>query len=85
MRVPMQLQMVNYRAASLDNSLVLVGINFGEFLGENLLDVPAEKFLFIAATATINQGLIDGDVTAASIFDEESSVGNVIEELLDDG
>ena len=85
MRVPMQFQMIDDRAASADNGLVLIGVKFGQFFRKNFLHVPAKEFLFIAATTTFDEGLIDGDITAASVLDEKYSVGNVIEELFDDG
>lgn len=48
------------------------------------MDVPAEKLLFIAATATVDERLVDGNVTATRIFDEKCGVGDVIKKLLDD-
>jgi hypothetical protein len=44
-----------------------------------------EQFLFVAATASFHEGLIDCDVAAASVFDKKCCVWNVVEELLDDG
>jgi hypothetical protein len=83
MGVPMQFEVIDYCAASAKNSLVLVSIELGQFLGENFLDMASEQFLFIAATATFDEGLVDGDVTATSVFDKKCGVGNVIKELLD--
>jgi hypothetical protein len=85
MSVPMKFQMIDNGAPGADNSLVLIGVKLREFFGEYLLYVATEKFLLIAATTAINQGLIDSDVTATSIFDEKCGVRNVVEELLDDG
>jgi hypothetical protein len=81
----MKFQMIDNGAPGADNSLVLIGVKLREFFGEYLLYVATEKFLLIAATTAINQGLIDSDVTATSIFDEKCGVRNVVEELLDDG
>lgn len=85
MGVPMQFEVIDYWAARPDDSLILAGVKFGEFFWEDLLDMPAEQFLFIAATTTLNERLIDGDVTSASVFDKKCGVRNVIEELFDDG
>ena len=81
----MQFKVVDDWAASADDGLVLDGVNFGELFWKDLLDMSAEQFLFITATTTLNEGLIDGDVTAAGVFDKKCGVGNVIEELFDDG
>lgn len=85
MGVPMQFKVIDDSAATADDGLVLVGVNFGEFFWKDFLNMPAEQFLFIAATTTFNKRLIDGDVTAASVFDKKCGVGNMIEKLFDDG
>ena len=85
MGVPMQFEVIDNWAASPDDGLILLGVKFGKFFWKDLLDVAAEQFLFITATTTLNEGLIDSDVTAAGVFDKKCGVGNVIEELFDDG
>src|SRR5437899_1642548 len=85
MRVPMQFQMIDNRAASADDSLVLAGVKFRQLFRKDLLNMTPEQFFFVAAPAAFDEGLIDGDVTAASVFDKKCGVRNVVEELLDDG
>src|SRR4029077_15389322 len=85
MGVPMQFEVIDNCAARADDSLILLGVKFGELLWKDLLDMSAEQFLFIAATTSFNEGLIDGDVTAAGVFYKKCGVGNVIEKLFDDG
>lgn len=85
MGVPMQFKVIDDGAATADDRLVLVRVNFGKLFWKNLLNMPAEQFLFIAATTAFDERLIDGDVTAASVFDKKCGVGNVIEKLFDDG
>jgi hypothetical protein len=85
MRVPMQFQMIDDAATGANDGLVLNGVKFGEFFGKDFLHVATQEFLFIAATATFDQGLVNGDISAARVFNEEHGVGNVIEKLLDNG
>ncbi len=85
MGVPMQFEVIDYCAASADDRLVLVGVKFSEFFRKYLLNMTSEQFLFVAATTTFDEGLINGNVTTASVFDKKCGVGNVIEKLLDDG
>src|SRR5689334_11793735 len=85
MGVPVQFQVIDDCAASADDGLILIGIKLRQLFWKNLLNMSPEQFLFVAATATFDKGLINGKVTAASIFDKKCRVGNVIEKLLDDG
>ena len=85
MGVPMQFEVIDNWAASPDDGLVLVGVKFSEFFRKDLLNMTSEQFLFVAATTTFDEGLINGNVTATSVFDKKCGVGNVIEELFDDG
>ena len=85
MGVPMQFEVIDDCAASADNRLVLAGVKFRQLFRKDLLNMTSEQFFFVAAPAAFDEGLIDGDVTAASVFDKKCGVGNVIEELFDDG
>ena len=85
MGVPVQFQMIDDCAASPDHRLILVGVNLGKLFRKDLLNMTSEQLLLVAATTTFDEGLINGDVTAASVFDKKCCVGNVIEQLLDDG
>ena len=79
MGVPVQFQMIDDCATSADDRLVLVGVKLGEFFREDFLNMTSKQFLLVAATTTFDEGLINGDVTAASVFDKKCGVGNVIE------
>lgn len=83
MGIPMQFQMIDDSASSADDTLVLNSVKFSEFFWENFLNMTSQQFLFLAATTAFDQRLIDRDVAAASVFDKECSVWNVIEELFD--
>jgi hypothetical protein len=85
MGVPMQFQVIDYCAAGSDHRLILDGVKLCEFFWKDLLNMSPEQFLFVAATASFDQGLVDCDVAAASVFDKKCCVWNVVEELLDDG
>ena len=85
MGVPVQFEVIDDCAASPDHRLILIGVNLGKLFRKNLLNMTSEQFLFVAATTTFDEGLIDGEVTAASVLDEKCRVRNVIEELFDDG
>jgi len=72
-------------AASADDGLILRGVKPSQLFGKDLLNMTSEQFLLIAAATTFDERLIDGEVTTASVFDKKCGVGDVIEELLDDG
>jgi len=85
MRVPMQFQVIDDGAAGADDGLVLDSVKRGELFWKDLLHMSSEQFLFVTATTTLDQRLIDSDVTAACVFNKKGCVRNVIEQLLDDG
>jgi hypothetical protein len=75
--------MVDNCAAGAKDGLILLGVKFTEFFREDILDVTAQKFLFIAATASLDERLIHSDIAALGVLDEKCRIGNVIKELLD--
>src|SRR5438093_813683 len=62
MRIPMQFQMVDERAASAKNDLVLSGVKLSKFFWKDFVDVTPKEFLFVAATTAFDERLVDGNV-----------------------
>src|SRR5258707_2210757 len=85
MGVPMQLEMLDDGPARAQNQLVLVRVELSQTFGEYFEDVTPEQVFFLATTAAFDQRLVDGLITAARVFDEESNIRNVIKKLFDHG
>jgi hypothetical protein len=62
-------------------AFILPGVTFGQFLRKKVSHVATKHILFLAQTATLDQGLIGCHVAPIMILDKEDNFGNMIEKL----
>src|ERR1019366_10238044 len=83
LRVPVQFEVVHNWLSGAQNSLILPGIDFGEFLREDLQHISSQQLLLVCDPASLHEGLVDGGVAAMKILDEESDFRHMVEYPLD--
>lgn len=81
-RVKMQLQLAINAVAGLKNRRILAGIAACKGRGEDFFGTFADELVFASSSATICESLIDSDVAASLVFDEENHVWQGIKECL---
>lgn len=81
--VPVHVQMVHERLARAQDLLVLLGIDFGKFLRKDLGDSSAQQLVLLFEPASLDEGLVDGDITAPEVFNKESYLGHMVKNVLD--
>jgi hypothetical protein len=83
LRVPVQFEMVHNWLSGTQNSLILPGIDFREFLREDLQHISSQQLLLVCDPASLHERLVDGSVSAMQILDEEGDLRHMVEDPLD--
>ena len=81
----MEFEMIDDGPTGAQDVEILRGIEIREFTREDFTDLAAEELPLVLEPGAFDEGLIDSQVTSLSVFDEEGSFGNVIEQLFNDG
>jgi hypothetical protein len=82
LRVPVQFEVVHNWLSGAQDSLILPGIDFGEFLREDLQHITSEQLLLVCDPASLHERLVNGGVAAMKILDEKSDFRHMVENPL---
>src|SRR5262249_16072949 len=69
--IPMQLQTVEDRFGRTQDPFILRVIQFTQLLRKNLPRAASQQFMFFTKATSVDQGLVDREITAMAIFQEK--------------
>lgn len=80
--MPVQLQSIENRTASVQHFIILLRIRVRQFGRKEVFCVFSDNVVATHETTPFHQRFIDDRVTSGGVFDEESDVRRMIEQLL---
>jgi len=79
--VPVQLQMIEKRAAGAQHDGILHGRDASKVAGTDVAGTPAEHLGFVAQPVTFHEGVVHGEITTGGVLDEEGDVRRLIKSV----